>query len=362
MPKLKSVPAPAGAAEVDEKAADFDGHLTVGPSSTDPEPEGQKKATKTATKATPTPKPSLAERGAVLSDADDFVSQLYMGPQKSGKTTCAAAMANLGRIAYINAEGGLKRRPLEHLGINTGNIVVFPRENEDLTYQYLEDLYWDLKGELQADPTSWAGTVWDSITEIHKELLHRIRDYMNAKALRNGKSRTKDAEPGDLYDSMFTDISDYGIMTDQMRLLLRRYKDLPCHFAVTALHKRTKDDDGHVLYSPYVTEKLGEDLMGYVDIIGVTELIDIGGEECYRALYRPLGTKRGGDRFHALPRYLYDPTFERVVGYVKEELHVDDDPVMNQIAELASSAGMLAQQPTPVDNADEDSDPETPEE
>lgn len=304
------------------------------------------------------PKTGLLALGRPLADVDDFVNGLWLGNAKTGKTTAVAHMANLGRVAYINAEGGVKRGPLARMGVNVDNIITFPPKPEDLTYQYLEDLFWELKGELEDNPGSWAGVVWDSLTEIHIKLLEKVRDYQNAKAIAKGVSRTQGNEAGDILDAFFTDLSDYGVMTEQLRQLLRKYRDLPCHFAVTTLIRRDVDkNDGKVHYRPALTPALGKDLVGYVDIIGVTDVIELGSEVLYRALYRPIDMHEGGDRFGVLPRRLYDPTFDRVAAYVNGQLTVESDSIMAKVAKLAASVA-----PTPEQLTGEDETPDVLEE
>ena len=102
-----------------------------------------------------------------LDDQPERVNLLYYGKEGSGKTSCAAAMANLGPVLVVNAEGGLKAQPLRGLGVNTENVRVFPPAGEPLTFESLQAVYQQLDADLKADPNSWAGVILDSITEIY---------------------------------------------------------------------------------------------------------------------------------------------------------------------------------------------------
>lgn len=263
-----------------------------------------------------------------LADVTDPVNALYYGPGGTGKTTALAAMANLGRVLFINAESGIKARPLRNLGIKIENIELFPRPGESLDFDVLEDRFWQIKSDLQDDPDSWAGTVWDSLSEIYKLLLDQIVEYQVEKSERTGKSRLRDADPGDLIDRFFIDRSDYGVMTEQVRLLVRRFRDLPCHFGISALERREQDDDGMVVYQPAVNPALQNDVFGYMDIVLHTESGVVAGVEEYRGTARAHGKYRGKDRFGALPRMLVTPWFDRIVSYVEDELDVRSDPIM----------------------------------
>ncbi len=166
--------------------------------------------------------------------------------------------------------------------------------------------------------------VWDSVTDIHKKVLDQVVAAGAAKAEAKGKPR----EP------FAIELQDYGVMSEQIGLLLRRFRDLPCHFGVTALERRDTDDDGKVVYRPAVTPALSGALQGWMDMVIVTSVADMSGEDEYRGLSRPVGKYRGKDRFGVLPRYLIDPTFDRVWSYIFEEMKVDDDPVMQAARKL----------------------------
>lgn len=256
-----------------------------------------------------------------LDDTAEFVNILYSGDGGSGKTTDLAAMAHLGRVLLINAESGVKGKALRRVGIPTENIFVRPdvQSGETLSFEMLEGLYWELKADLEADPASWAGIGWDSITEIHQNVLKAASEYRVAKAIRTGKGND---------DATMIDLADYGVMTEQMRTLLRRFRDLPCHFGMSSLLRRDKDDDGKVVYRPAVTPKLGGDVFGYMDVVCVTSEVDVAGETEYQGLFGGAGKFRGKDRFHALPRRLINPQFHRVAAYINDELTADDDPEM----------------------------------
>lgn len=256
---------------------------------------------------------------AGLEDVDESLNGLWYGPEGTGKTTDVAHMAHEGRVLFINAEAGLKRRPLVEHGVPIENIRLFPdpRTGEQLTFDLVESMYWQMKSDLEDDPTSWAGTVWDSGTEIYKKLLDQIVEYQVNKAVRAGKDR----------DRFFIDRADYGVMSEQLRLLLRRFRDLPCHFAVTALERRDQDHDGKVVYGPAVTPALQSDLMGYVDVVIRTdvETNEATGEADFRGQTRRAGKYRAKDRFKVLPFQMVDPSFTRVLKYVNDEIDEESD-------------------------------------
>lgn len=276
--------------------------------------------TKSRTKAVPAEPelPVTPEVGFRLTDEDPYINLCFYGMEGTGKTTDAAYMANLGRVLFIEAESGLKGKRLREIGVDIDNIVVWPNRaaGEAITFEGMEDLFWKLLGDLKTDPNSWVGTVWDSLTEIHKLLLDNITAEALSRANAAGKAR----------DRFFIDRGDYGVMTEQVRLLIRRFRDLQCHFVVCALERRDVDNDGQVRYGPSITPRLMEDIPGFFDVLVHTEVVEVGGEQVYAGLTRQ-GTKyRAKDRWNATPRFMVEPTFQRVALYKDGELDYDTDP------------------------------------
>ncbi len=306
MPKLAERPAPAG--KPDEPPEDAVEPMLVS------DPSG---ATNPVTRAT-------------LADQTDDANILWYGEGGSGKTSDIATMANLGKIILINAEQGIKRRPLIKLGVNVANIEVVPDPNsgEPLTYDLLDRLLWELKSDLETGTSEYVGVGWDSITEISKVVLSRLSAKRAAKAARTGKGSS---------DPFFTDLDDYRGMAEMMRPMVRHYRDLPCHFAASALERRDVDqDDGGVKYGPQLSPALAGDVFGYMDQVIHTEVRedpDGGDDDIYLGLTRPIGKYRAKDRLKALPRLMAEPTFERVIGYVTETIDYDNDPVQAEAKE-----------------------------
>lgn len=301
----------------------------------------------TPIRAEPAPEPEVAEQPAIpkgrrttLADLDETVNILYYGDGGTGKTTDLASMANLGKVVMVNAESGIKAKPLRKLGIKTENIEVVPGPGEALTFNLLEDLFWELTAELAANPGSLVGVCWDSITEIYKVLLKNVVDHRVEKANRTGKGSS---------DPFFTDRQDWGIMIEQIRVLVRRYRDLPVHFGASALERRDVDDDGKVIYRPSLTPALQTDVYGYMDMVCHTEVRELDPTDLFIGTFRPVGKFRAKDRFSAAPHRLVEPTFQRVLGYVMEDLEEGTDPVMEDARKrLASQAA-----PEGADSADE---------
>ena len=255
-----------------------------------------------------------------LDTAEDYINALYYGREGTGKTTDAAAMANLPnatRVLIINAEAGTKRRALAQRGIDTSKIVMWPAPGKKVTFAGLEALHRRLLEDLAEDPTSWTGVVFDSLTEVAVTLREQATAKRQDKLDRQMKA----------YDPDLIDLADYGVMTDQLSRIIRRFRDLPCHFVATALERT--HDDGTV--GPRMTPALADSVAGYVDFVlyvrasqDSVESADDAASE-FRALTRQTRTYRAKDRFDVTPRVLANPTFDRLYAYATDALTEDTD-------------------------------------
>lgn len=288
-----------------------------------------------------------------LDDTVDYTNTLLYGREGSGKTTCGARLANAashlpagkGKVLVINAEGGLKLRPLKNRGVDTSRVVLWPdpKKHERVTHQTLDKIYRRLKADLEADPDSWFGVIFDSASEIHIAIL----DTVQLKRVTRIKNTGSDV------DEDFVDISDYGTMSKLFRDVLRKFRDLPCHFVVTALERRDVDKDtGKPQYGPAVTPGLQSDLLGYVDFVLMCKAEDEDGP--FRALTRANSRYRAKDRFDVLPKVMADPFLDRILLYMTDELTAETDDLQNLIkAKTVKAQEKIDDEEEPEEDAEE---------
>ena len=227
-----------------------------------------------------------------LDEVEEYTNVLYFGESGTGKTTDAAHMAMFGPILYVNAEAGVKAKPLRKLGVPIKNIHPY----SIATYSDLDKLYWSTKARLERQPGSIAGVVFDSMTEM-------------------------------------------------VRRICRRFRDLPCHTAFVCLDKRDVDQDG-VVYRPALTPKFASDIVGYVDIAVYTALGsgDEDDRSRFTGITRPTGKFRGKDRFNATPPMMANPTFDRIVEYVESDADTWQEHAARDPFQQAREARLAAQQ------------------
>ncbi|QWY83836.1 RecA-like DNA recombinase [Microbacterium phage PermaG] len=259
-------------------------------------------------------------------ETEEHLNVLYWGREGSGKTIDLATATQLGKVLFINAEGGLKKRALLAHGVDTSNLVVFPRPGQELTYASFEQALFRVKSDLMDDPKSWFLVAVDSVTEIAAAFTEAVSDETFAR----NKAKNPNWSPG-LNDQFFTDRGDYGVSTKMIRKLTRMLRDLPVHTAITALERRDVDEDtSKVAYGPAVGPALQTSLLGYVDVVLYTKSAD---EErpYFRAQTKKVGTARAKDRLGVIPTVLVDPTFPRLLAYNEGTLTEETDPVQEAL-------------------------------
>lgn len=282
-------------------------------------------------------------------DTIDFANVLYWGREGATKTTNIAKLANIcpdgSRVLIINAEGGLKKIALRRQGVDTGKLAIWPDPNRGtkITHRNLEKLYERVKANLMDDPKSWFAVAWDSVTEIYVEILDQSTENRQDRLRKQGKE----------FDPDFVDRADYGTMSKKMRKLLRDFRDLPCHFFISALERRDIDTDtGKPVYGPAISPALATDLLGYVDMALYCKAPDEEGPA--RAMTQRSARYRVKDRFGVLPRVMAQPSGDRIVNYLNGELTEETDPFQDDLPEKAKKSLDKPDAPASVDDTEDE--------
>lgn len=270
-----------------------------------------------------------------LEGEEDVVRATWYGDPGTRKTTYMASLAKLGPILHIDTEGGLKKTALERQGIPVENISVM----RDVTYTKLEDLIYQLKGnQADGDPFPFIGINIDSMTAGIDKLLSNLVDQAVARAAKKGEERSK----------WKTYQDDYGDMTSQWKDILRGLRDLDLHLGISAHAKRDKDEEDRIRVGPHTTPALAQPITGYVDVILHTVVVDtkvdgvpVGYGDC-----APVGKYDGKERFGgAIPPRLIQPSFDRLIGYVRGTLTRENDTIQ-EAARQAMAPGSKTTTPT----------------
>jgi len=271
---------------------------------------------------------SIANRyAASLDEAAEYLNVLYYGEPGCGKTTAAAGLARLGTVYLVDVESGAKPSALRKRGIPTSHIRPVPVE----TYKDLDDFYWYLKQEIEdTEPGTVAGVVFDSISEIHDQLIRGQVDKRHDKAVRKASNPRTGELLTEVEDNEFlVELGDRGIVTEQLRIIARRFRDLKCHTVFVALAKREVESEGQV-YLPQLPPKFGGNLRGFVD--QVCFLVKADGAEDdsgYLGVFRDTGRYKGKDRLDATPPVMANPSMDRLISLTFGDLDLSRDEAQN---------------------------------
>lgn len=285
----------------------------------------------------PTP---LRPKRPTLDDVQEFYRGLYYSDPGGGKTTAIAAAARLGRVVYIDADGGLKPKALRRHDIPTGNIEPVP----DTSYAGLIALHQELLIRL-ADGEEIFALAWDTASKSQEAFLDEVMPRSLEKSERKARRQSVEYERSEFE----VYLEDRGEVVEMMKKLLRRFHGLPCHLLIGAHQRRDVDDEtSKVTIGPGLSPSVSASFGGWMDFIihcrselfeGDASLAEWEGME-FMGVTRPDGRFVAKDRFGILPMRMINPSFDRVVGYLDGNIVRNKDELQN--AAIARRKGRKA--------------------
>jgi hypothetical protein len=217
-----------------------------------PPPEGPVEESQPVQPETPTGLPALKIYRPQIGTYK--LKMLVYGPPGVGKTSLLAT-AGLHEltapILLVNVEGGM-------LSVADSGVLglVRPPDVVDLQgFDHLESIFWYLaKGD---HPYKSVGI--DSLSELQMVNLENIVRKLVGKTSATGARRES-------MDDIWRD--DYGTSTQQLRRVVRQFRDLPMHVFFSCHDATSQDKDKNEVAHPALTPKLRSAVMGYMDVIG----------------------------------------------------------------------------------------------
>lgn len=291
-------------------------------------------------------KDKLKDRKVNLSTQKQKINILIYGKPGMGKTILSATASKLdGNAFLISSESGLvginNKKFKDNIDMNKiaaysvdnfldyNEYYQFLSEHCELVKQYdaakddkiketLADKIWELeesgkrpKGKM---PKIYRTVIIDSLTEAQKRSMDRIIDSKNKVQSQGSLGAGID------FEKATATLQDYGVNTQQMRKLVRAFRDLPMNVIIIALESELKDDvTGEVTVGPALTSKLASDVVTYVDIIGrlYTQKNKDGGLD-RKLLFQPYGKYIAKDRTGMLGIGMNNPTMKKIVDKLIE--------------------------------------------
>lgn len=229
--------------------------------------------------------PSLMDRlkGRItkFEDTPITLNAVYYSESGVGKSTAAGIAP---KPFIINCEGGTTCFLRLKKWMPQLDIEVFKPEN----FNEIRDAYAYLKNEKHDRQT----VILDSLTEIAKMSM----DGVLADPRRDEK-----------YDPEAPVLQDQQKMTNQMRNLVRAFRDLPLNCIFVCLDQERQDQTtGAIKVMPALTPKLAEDVYGYMDVVGYMFVDPETGAR--KMLTQNRGKYIAKDRFGRLGAGMIEPT------------------------------------------------------
>lgn len=151
--------------------------------------------------------------------------------------------------------------------------------------------------------TEYKTVVVDSLTEIQKFSMYTIMDFV----VRKDPDRDPDVPS----------MREWGKNIEQIRKLVRAFRDLPINTIFTALEKSEKDTrTGVVSIKPYLSGKLADEVAGFMDIVSY-QYTKVQDGEVKRLLLTSATEKQvAKDRTGRLPIVLEEPNMDKIYDVI----------------------------------------------
>ena len=230
------------------------------------------------------------------SPGNDYLKALFYGPSGVGKSVLAASASEveaLSPVVFLNSDKGT--RSVAEFYPN----VVEVRINKFMEFQAIFE-------DLRKGHSEFKTVIVDSVTEDHRLSMDKIM------------TDTVDKFPE--RDIEVPAQREWGKAGEQVRKLIRAYRDLPMNVIFIALEGIEQDKEQNIkAIGPALPGKLLKEVPGYVDIVGrmYTKTITREGKDIVvRGLYCANRDKAiGKDRTNSIPIPLVDPTMAKIYGH-----------------------------------------------
>lgn len=228
--------------------------------------------------------------------ATEYLKLLVYGTTGVGKTILSGSsfdVPDMTPVLFIDVEGGTLSLKDRHPNIDVVRVQ---------TWDDMQRVY----DALLLTKHEYRTTVLDSLSEIQKFSMYNI--------MREVVTKDSDRDPD------IPGLREWGKNIEQIRRLVRAFRDLPVHTIFTSLVAFDKDPKtGSVQARPSLSGKLAQEVGGFVDILVYMYTKVIDGE--VKRLLLTSGTDRhvAKDRSGHLPSVIESPDMQKIYDYINNE-------------------------------------------
>lgn len=228
----------------------------------------------------------------------NYLNMLVYGDPGEGKTVLAGSadeVPEMRPVLIVDVEGGTRSISERNPEVHVVRV---------LTWKELQKVY----DELQSGRTDYRTVVLDSLTEIQKFSMYQIMEDLVRK------------EPE--RDPDIPSVREWGKNIEQIRRLVRGFRDLEMNVIFTALAKGDRNPKtGVTKNKPYLSGKLADEVAGFLDIVGYlySKVDAVNGEEktVRRLLTQKTEEYVAKDRTARLPTpVVEEPTMKKLYEYI----------------------------------------------
>lgn len=265
-------------------------------------------------------------------DVLPYLNLLVYGDSGAGKTLLAGTAAfveELSPVLFIDVEGGT--HTLNHYN-DVADIDIIPDPNDGshptLKWIDIQKIYDDLYRGRHPYKT----VVIDSLTEMQKLA-------MNTN-LGSGSKMTIDAI-GNL-----PEFKDWHVNTEQMRRLVRAFRDLPLNTIFTALAddkadpRTAKSENPRIIKNPSFTKKLAQEIPAFFDLVFYLYSKQRGNQNVRYIQTDKDNTVVAKCRVYGVPMVIENPTMETLYEMLVRNPVRPGDDVTTEVIGVKPTGGM----------------------
>lgn len=234
-----------------------------------------------------------------------WYNMLIYGDSGTGKTTLAGsadAVPSMRPVLFIDIEGGTESLRHQYPEVDTVRVT---------TWKEMQAVY----DALYHGESDYRTVVLDSLTEMQKFNMYDIMSSLIQKR--------PDLDPD------VPGMREWGKNLEQMRKMVRGFRDLEIHTIFTALKADEKDQKTGVIHMrPQLSGKLANEIPAFLDVVGYYYVKQLGdGEDAeFRRLLLTQKTdaQMAKDRTGRLPMVLEQPTMSMIHGFMQNTTPISE--------------------------------------